>query len=838
MSSPSQPESLPITRSWLQRHFRLVTALAAAAVILLLLIVPPFISISRYKSRITELVSESLGRPARLSSVELRLLPRPGFVLTDLTVDEAPAFGAEPVLHAETVVAYIHFWSLWRGRVMLDTISVDNASLNLVRRAGGRWNVDSVLRPAPVSTGGGGAQASMVALPYMEATNSRINIKDGAEKLPWSLTAADVSLWQESGAWHVRLRGQPARTDVSLDLPDTGVVRMEATLKPGGRLREMPLHVDLDWRAAQLGQLSRLVLGSDEGWRGDLTGELHLDGTAEAAHVTTRLRATGVHRAEFEPASALDFDANCSFVYRYSVRGAENIACSSPIGNGRLQLTGNLPADRDKTELALEMNRVPAQAFLDLLRTVRSSLDDSLAAEGTLSGKITYAPVAEAAPEHKPGKRRGAKDVAQTAQALTGELTAESLKISGGGLSKPIEIAKLVLEPALPLPNQPAALAANVAIPAGGAAPLAVTARLGLAGFSIGVHGPAALGQLREFAHAAGVDEAAALEQISAEPAAVDLRAEGPWLAQGLAVDSVSGTVALHDATWKPEFLAAPVELASATLHLADGTLRWDPVEFSYGPVADAVKGTATVEQPRNCIEPEACVPKFTVRFDALDAAALQAALLGARERGTGLISLLARLRTTPQPGWPLLEGRVQAANLTAGPFSFSGVDAAVKIQADGVKISSFDARFLGGKAHGSGSMDAPVGQDGKPAYLVNASFEGVRAKDAGQLAGEKWSGGEIGGSMTLALDGFTAAELVPSAKGTLSFDWRNGAVEQATAAPVLERFSRWHGEAAIEKSALSLEANQVQAGARTAAVTGALSFGAEPHVSFETTQR
>src|ERR1035438_3692180 len=129
-------------------HKRLWLALAALAVILAILIVPPFLSVSRYKSSITQLISASLGRPVRLSSVEVRLLPRPGFLLTDLTVEEDPAYGAEPVLHASSVTASIRLLSLWRGRLELDTISVDDASLNLVRSAPGHWNLDLLLRTA------------------------------------------------------------------------------------------------------------------------------------------------------------------------------------------------------------------------------------------------------------------------------------------------------------------------------------------------------------------------------------------------------------------------------------------------------------------------------------------------------------------------------------------------------------------------------------------------------------------------------------------------------------------------------------------------------------------
>ena len=176
-----------------RKRLWLVAALIAA--LLALLIVPPMVSISRYKNRITELISASLGRPVRLSAVELRLLPRPGFVITDLTVAEDPAYGTEPVLHANTVTASIRLLSLWRGKLQLDRISADEASLNLVRTPGGRWNLDSLFRTAAAKSKLAGGD-KRPPLPFLEATDSRINFKSGAEKLPFSLLSTDVTLWQ------------------------------------------------------------------------------------------------------------------------------------------------------------------------------------------------------------------------------------------------------------------------------------------------------------------------------------------------------------------------------------------------------------------------------------------------------------------------------------------------------------------------------------------------------------------------------------------------------------------------------------------------------------------
>ena len=189
---------------------RLWWALLALVVVLAVLLVPPLVSVSRYKTRITSLMSASLGRPVRLSQVRVRLLPRPGFVLYDLTVDEDPEFGGEAFLHASTVTASIRLLPLWRGHLQISEISVDEASLNLVRSAAGRWNLESLFKTAATKAGTTPATHAAPPLPYLSATNSRINFKNGAEKLPFSLVATDVSFWQENpGEWRIRLRGQP-----------------------------------------------------------------------------------------------------------------------------------------------------------------------------------------------------------------------------------------------------------------------------------------------------------------------------------------------------------------------------------------------------------------------------------------------------------------------------------------------------------------------------------------------------------------------------------------------------------------------------------------------------
>ena len=838
-------------RTWL--------ALSALAIILALLFVPPFISVRRYKNRITQVVSASVGRPVRLSSVELRILPRPSFVITDLTVEEDPAYGAEPVLHANTVTASIRLLPLWwRARLEISRISVDEASLNVVHTGAGRWNLDSFFRNAAARAQGGSGNTSTIPFPYLEATDSRVNIKDGVEKLPYSLVNADLSFWQESpGEWRVRLKGQPARTDVNLDLADTGTVRLEGRLRRASELPHTLIHLDMDWREAQLGQLSRLVLGDDQGWRGDLTGEIHVDGTTDAAQVTTRLRASGVHRAEFAPALPMDFDAACSFIYHYPDRAVEKLLCDSPVGPGRARLTGDLPGRGAGPRLTLELDRVPAQIALDTLRTVRSGIDPTLQAAGAISGKIAYAPTddsgapAQAAPQSKP--------IAKTPKAhgpppgpLTGSVIVSGLRINGDGLSRPLSLPKLTVEPA---PGQPPVLAASVAIMLGASAPLNLTARLAWDSYQVAIHGGIGLSRLRELARISGLSHASDMDKLEGPPVTLDLAANGPWLrapappvqesAAGASTDfppalvlvggtsdHFTGTVTLHGANWKPDFLANVVDIPNAVLHFDDSGARWDPVSFFYGPV----RGTATLGLPGSCPTPDPCVAHFTVDFGSVDTAALQAAILGARKPGTLLSSVLARLKPGSSPQWPKLEGTVRADSLLLGPVTLSGAEAALRIQPDVADIQSFDAGLLGGRLHIEGS----VLPGEKPNYKLNGRFEELTAADLGRLLGMNWSGNPIGGSGEIELAGFTDSDFAASAKGSLHFDWRHGSVADSAdpdAPSILAKFDRWTADADISNGTITLKQSQVQRGTRKIAIDGSATFGNPPHVTLGQSQ-
>ena len=288
---------------------------------------------SRYQRRIVTSMSESLGRPVHLDNVTLHLLPMPGFTLQNFVVSEDPAFGNEPTIRANEVIATLRVSSLWQRRVEFSRVKFENPSVNLVRSADGRWNLENVLLHAShVDTAPTAQQRPGPAprFPYIEATGGRINLKLGQEKMPFSLTDADFALWLPSPqVWRVRLEGKPTRTDSNIG--DPGTVRVEGSLQRAARMQDVPVDLHASWYDAPLGEASKLVSGDDRGWRGTLHADVWLQGPLGSAALKTKTTLVDLRRADFVPARSLDESISCASSADLPAVQLTNLACTMPI---------------------------------------------------------------------------------------------------------------------------------------------------------------------------------------------------------------------------------------------------------------------------------------------------------------------------------------------------------------------------------------------------------------------------------------------------------------------------------------------------------------------------
>jgi hypothetical protein len=211
----------------------------------------------------------------------------------------------------------------------------------------------------------------------------------------------------------------------------------------------MPIHLDLEWREAQLGQLTAAA-----DWLGP-----------RLARRPDRGIASGRHRGCGRDQDTAARDGRSS--RRICARRADGLRCqlrlSVPLFRARSGEPGLRLSARRRPHspggetcratglphLSVELDRIPVAAGLDALRTVRSDFGPAwrLRARSAARSAMRRLPsnvhrLKKPAREERRGRRgerRIAKMHAACARPLTGSFTVEGFQLSGDGLSTPIQ---------------------------------------------------------------------------------------------------------------------------------------------------------------------------------------------------------------------------------------------------------------------------------------------------------------------------------------------------------------------------------------------------------------
>jgi len=459
-----------------------------------LALLPPLINVNRYQRRIATSISGSLGRQAHLDNVSLNLLPLPGFEIQNLVIDEDPAFGSEPIIRANTVKATLRLSSLWRRRVGFSTISFTEPSLNLVHLPDGRWNIESVLLQAshidtaPTDQKRAGTTPRF---PYIEATGARLNFKQGAEKLPFSMTESEFALWSpDPNQWRLRMQAKPARTDSNSS--DTGgSIELEGTLGRGDSLSNIPVNMEAQWRDAPLGEASRVLMGDDAGWRGNMVLTANIRGTLGESAISSRLRLLGVRRADFVPQQPLSAEIDCFTTAVNVFRTYQDVRCTWPPSAAAdaptIALTGEVPDIRhlEKAQVQFGGSAIPAATALNWLRIASAKISPDITATGVLTGSMIY---------------NGAETHPWSGQMLLHDATLKTGAADAGSLLSG-DVALHVVAP----PNGDSSLALQllpVAVALGGHEPATLEGHFDDSGYTLHLTGMATEARLDEFAKA------------------------------------------------------------------------------------------------------------------------------------------------------------------------------------------------------------------------------------------------------------------------------------------------------------------------------------------------
>lgn len=808
---------------------RVVTA--AAVLLLGLFLVRP--GVSRLKARIANSITRAVGRPAEISSVHLRFLPQPGFDLENLVIYEDPAFGAEPMLRAPEVTAVVRLTSLARGRLDIARLELTEPSLNLVRRADGRWNLEDLLERTartPLAPTAKSKSEARPGFPYIEATAGRINFKAGQEKKPYALLNADFALWQESeNTWGARLKAEPLRTDMSLS--DAGLLRMNGTWRRAGSLRETPLQFSLEWDRAQLGQLTKLVSGSDKGWRGEARFEATLSGIPAAMQVGLDASIEDFRRYDISSSDGLRLAAHCNGRYSSVEAVMHEIFCSAPVGSGMITLHGDagLPGVH-RLDLALNVESVPVSAAARLARRAKKNLPPDLVSTGSLQGSFSV-------------KEEGASAQGPEFQGR-GEITNLRLQSASAGVEIAPGSIPFVLSSRragaralsrdrsvrpeagefLPAPDELHVEYGPFAVALG--RPGAAQARgwVGRSGYGVAIRGDGEVGHTLRLASLLGLPAVKANVEGVAQ---MDLQIAGSWTGNisgantGFSLPAVTGTVELHNVRATVRGVSGPIEIASADLHLLRDEAR---VEKLTARAADA-QWAGSVALPRGCGMPGACVVRFNLSTEEMGLSEV-AAWLGSPPSQRRWYQVLASEPTAPA----FLEnlrasGKISAGRLRIHNVVASRASAALELDHGKLKISDFRADLLGGKHRGDWQADFTAGV---PAYTGSGTLTGISMGKMADAMHDPWISGTAGGTYRIKAAAADSAAFWNSAEGALQFDVRDGVLPHValTSEEGALRFERWQGNALLHGGRIEVGDGKMISPTGSYEISGTASLG------------
>ncbi len=793
---------------------------ALLGTVLLAFFLPPFVNVNRYRNRVASAIGNALGRVVTVSNIELTLLPRPGMVLSTFVVADDPTYGPEPMLRADTVTAYFRLSSLWRGRLEIGTLALDNPSLNLVRRTDGHWNLEELVERAsrvPSAPTAKVKPESRPRFPYVKASAGRINFKLGQVKKAFAFSDADFGLWLDSeNEWGVRLEARPMRSDVPVS--DTGTLKMEGRFQRAANLRDTPVNLKMNFTKGQLGQITTLIYGRDRGWRGAVTSTATLAGTPSSLAVTLDAQVDDFRRYDIALGEALRLAVHCTGTYSSPNDSVHEIQCQSPVRPGMLTVRGNVEGWAVQAyDLGISVEQVPLDRVVALARHTKRDLPDDLSATGNADGVFSVRKNAGGAPLWAGGGHTS--HFALRSKVLQSDLELGEVEFSIPETSDASGKRSRKVTHRLPMGTMNASLRVVVkpfAMPLGAPSPATAAGYFDREHYRVTINGEAELTRLMHVSRAMGIG---APSIGLAGPAQLNLEIAGAWT--GFAPPVPSGKLQLRNTTAEFQGVHEPLQIASATATLADQSVTVNSLsaEFKEGP---SLTGAASF--PQRCPSLETCILRFDLHTSEITLTRLNQ-LLNPAYQSLPWYHLLAIGQRDESALMKLhARGRLAASRVLIGALVASNVISTVEINSGTISLKDVRAEVLAG--HHAGNWDADFTAT-PPKYFGSGTVTGLAMAEVAVLMHDAWATGTLDGQYTLGMAGLDAAALRNSATGSASFRWSGGSLRHvvldATGSPL--SFSNLGGQLVLREGSLSCQGCELQSADGTYQLKGAASF-------------
>jgi AsmA-like C-terminal region/AsmA family len=686
---------------------------------------------TRLRGILNARLEAAFGRRIEVGRYSLSLWGWPELEASPVLVAEDPRFGNEYFLRADSLTIRIRLTSLLAGRIELGMLSLSRPSLNLVRAADGRWNIEEWL-PAPSGlegvtpfTGAGARNPAPLRIRRIEVDSGRVNFKRGDEKLPFSFVGVTGSLEQQTpGHWQVSLDASPSRSAVVLQ--QAGNLHVEGQLG-GTSSRLRPADLTMRWQNAAVADALRLIGGYDHGVRGQLSITLDAHTLGPTWTLGGRAEVRRLHRwdlpmrsdnpalnlqvnAEWQPEiSEIDFAEAILQTPRSSVRGAGVVSWDPS------RAAHNIAASQ---AFVITSSGVEMEDALAWIRAFHPNVSEALDLHGRITTHLTLA--------------------GWPMRPIGGSLQTTGISLEGGSLRAALRTGPGTIEF-----DRELARLSPMRINLGGEAG-AASAEIGslqLSGFAE-EHGPIALaGKI--------TGRTPRIENLADAVSALGWKLPGEWSVEGPASldllwnspDRTSpaqlfGEIGLDGVQIRAPFLNLPVERVHGTVNLIGSAEELTVA--SAEAFGGQWSGTIAVPSPAEHA-------RFSLKADRLNAEDLDR-WLNPRWRQGFLGSVLPFLSSGGAEKIP--SALRVSGHLSIDDFAFSRYVAQhlsgnFALDQRQITFQDADADFSGGKV--SGSVKADLRES--PIYKVSANFVGLNL--AALAAGSPTLARQFSGSAT-----------------------------------------------------------------------------------------
>ena len=694
---------------------------------------------TRLRAILNARLEAAFGRRIEVARYSLNLWGWPELEASPVLVAEDPRFGNEYFLRADSVTVRIRLLSLLAGRIELGVLSLSRPSLNLVRAADGRWNIEEWL-PAPSGLGVGARSPAPLRIRRIEVDSGRVNFKRGDEKLPFSFVGVTGSLEQQTpGHWQVSLDASPSRAAVVLQ--QAGTLHVDGQLG-GTSSRLRPADLTMRWQNAAVADALRLIGGYDHGVRGLLSVTLDAHTLGPTWTLGGRAEIRRLHRwdlpmrpdnpalnlqvrADWQPEiSEINFAEATLQTPRSSVRGAGVVSWDTARAERSAAM---LPA------FVITSSGIEMEDALAWIRAFHPNVSEALELHGRIGAHVTLS--------------------GWPMRPVGGSLQTTGISLEGGSLRSPLRTGPGTIE----FDRELARLSPlRIALGAGSAGD---NASLQLSGFAE-EHGPLALaGKI--------TGRTAKIENLTDAVSALGWKLPGEWSVEGPAnLDllwnsptrttpaQLFGEIALDGVEIRAPFLNHPIERMHGTLNLIGSAeeLTVASAEAFGGQWSGTLVVSATAEDAR-----------FSLKTDRLNAEDLDR-WLNPRWRQGFLGSVLPFLSSSSQEKFPSTlraSGRLSVDDFAFSRYVVQHLSGNLTLDQRQITFQDVEADFSGGKV--SGRVKADLRE--APVYNVSANFSGLNlaALAAGSPSLAHQFSGLATGEIELEMHGIGRDALVAS---------------------------------------------------------------------------